>query len=290
MIYGCKPAPISVLGRIPRLGTLVGASLGLCFGQAQAEQTSLQWVGCGISKKAYVTALAEAYERKTDVKIDLHGGGATKGIREVASIGADIGGSCRRKLRGVAEESDAELVPVAWDALVVITHPDNPVDDITLDRLRAVMLGQIDDWSLLGGDRAPIRLFVREGRISGVGHALRKLVFNDSELEFGAADERFPSSGPLEKAVETTPEASPLPVSAVPANETSRFCAWRARNRATKTYAAEITFCIGPCTWCTTNDRRRRTRSRSSFSSRTVTREWKSSRPTVPCPIWPPCT
>ncbi len=186
---------------------LTTALLSMAWAQAQAEQATLRWVGCGISKKSYVTALAKAYEERTGVKIDLQGGGATKGIREVAAIEADVGGSCRRKLRGASEESAAELVPVAWDALVAITHSDNPVEDISVAQLQGVMLGEIDNWSELGGPDAEIELYVREGKISGVGHALRKVLFNDPELEFDTADQRFPSSGPLEKAVAASPHS-----------------------------------------------------------------------------------
>lgn len=91
------------------------------------QQAPLRWVGCGISKKAYMVALAEAYEKKTGVKIDLEGGGATRGIREVAASTADIGGSCRRRIFGAEAERSVTQVPVAWDALVVIVNKNNPV-------------------------------------------------------------------------------------------------------------------------------------------------------------------
>ena len=183
------------------------ALLSMTWAQAQADQTTLRWVGCGISKKSYVTALAKAYEERTGIKVDLQGGGATKGIRDVAAIEADVGGSCRRKLQGASVESAAKLVPVAWDALAVITHKDNPVDNISVAQLQDMMRGEIDNWSELGGPDADIELFVREGKISGVGHALRAVLFNDPELEFGAADQRFASSGPLEKAVTAAPHS-----------------------------------------------------------------------------------
>ena len=49
--------------------------------------------------------------------------------------------------------------PVAWDALVVITHKDNPVNDISLENLRAVYRGQITNWKELGGpDRSTTAL------------------------------------------------------------------------------------------------------------------------------------
>lgn len=165
------------------------------------EPVTLRWVGCGISKKAYLTALAAAYEKKTGVHIDIQGGGATRGIRDVAASNADIGGSCRRHIRGVGEERGVSMIPVAWDALVVIVNKDNPVKSITMEDLRKVYLGEITNWKMLGGNDQPIKLFARNGKISGVGRTTRKLLFGNYKQEF-AATEFFKSSGPLEKQIE----------------------------------------------------------------------------------------
>ena len=50
-----------------------------------ADET-LKWAGCGISKKAFMSEMSKAYTKKTGVKVDLSGGGATKGIRNAAFI------------------------------------------------------------------------------------------------------------------------------------------------------------------------------------------------------------
>lgn len=168
---------------------------------AANEPVTLRWVGCGISKKAYMVALAEAYEKRTGVHIDIQGGGATRGIRETAAGNADIGGSCRRHMRGVDEERGVTMIPVAWDALVVIVNKENPVNSITIEDLRKVYLGEINNWKDLGGRDQPIKLFARKGKISGVGRTTRKLLFGNYDQEF-AATEVFPSSGPLEKQIE----------------------------------------------------------------------------------------
>lgn len=181
--------------------SLLAIGLLLNMGQAIAEEpVTLKWVGCGISKKAFMKELAAAYQKKTGVVIDIQGGGATRGIREVAANTADMGGACRHKIGNAPEESSAYLEPVAWDALVVIVHPDNPVDNITFDQIRGVYLGKITNWKQLGGNDAPIRLMARKGKISGVGRALRKLVFANYNQEFKPT-EFVKSSGPLEKAV-----------------------------------------------------------------------------------------
>jgi len=183
------------------LFTLLSIALLLNMGQAIAEEpVTLKWVGCGISKKAFMKELAAGYQKKTGVIIDIQGGGATRGIRETAANNSDMGGSCRYKIGSAPEESLAILEPVAWDALVVIVHPDNPVDNITFDQIRGIYLGKITNWKELGGNDAPIRLMARKGKISGVGRAMRKLVFANYNQEFKAT-EFVKSSGPLEKAV-----------------------------------------------------------------------------------------
>ncbi len=185
-------------------GFLIMLSLSLA-GAAQA-QTVLHWAGCGITKKAFMAELANAYEKKTGVKIVLDGGGAAKGIRRVADRSVALGGSCRPKLAHVPEEMRARLNPVAWDALTVIVHPDNPVDNITLTQLRAVLEGRITNWKALGGPDRPLELLARKSRFSGVGRVLRELLFNDYEKVF-VASKFYKSSGPLEKAVEQNPNA-----------------------------------------------------------------------------------
>jgi len=166
-----------------------------------AETETLNWVGCGITKKAFMASLAEAYEKKTGVHIKIHGGGATRGIRDVAALKAEIGGSCRYKIEDAAEETSAVLDPVAWDALVIIVHKSNPVESITMRQIYDIYLGKTTNWQELGGKDAKIEVFARKGKISGVGRALRKLVFANYEQDF-AADQFFKSSGPLEKAIE----------------------------------------------------------------------------------------
>ncbi|MCB0219305.1 MAG: phosphate ABC transporter substrate-binding protein [Chrysiogenetes bacterium] len=178
---------------------------------ARAQTRHITWTGCGISRKAFMGEIAAAYEKETGIKIVLSGGGATKGIRDVAAGEADLGGSCRQHLLGkggapIPEETEAQLIQVGWDALVAVTHPDNPVSSIEIDQLRKVFAGEITNWKDLGGPDQPITLMVREGKESGVGHMFRLLVLRDPGFEFAAAGAQvFASTGPIEKAVAATP-------------------------------------------------------------------------------------
>ncbi len=170
------------------------------------QALELSWVGCGITRNAFMADLAAAYKEKTGVDITIAGGGATKGIREITSKQADIGGACRFKLDSSREEASANMIPVAWDALVVVVHKSNPIDSISLLQLRRLYQGKITNWSQLGGENQQVELLVRKGKISGVGYTLRQHLFEDPDVVF-KSKYVFPSSGPLEKTVEKNPNA-----------------------------------------------------------------------------------
>jgi phosphate transport system substrate-binding protein len=168
---------------------------------------TLSWAGCGITKKAFMSELAAAYEKKSGIHIELEGGGATKGIREIAARKVDFAGSCRFRVEqdGVSP-AKVQFNPVAWDALTVVVNKSNPIESINLDQLKDVYLGKITNWSALGGPDQPLELLVRNGKISGVGYTIRKLLFGDVNIDFEGS-QSYESSGPLEKAVEVNPNA-----------------------------------------------------------------------------------
>jgi len=168
---------------------------------------TLIWAGCGITKKAFMAELAKAYEKKTGIKIVLEGGGATRGIRDTVAHRVDFGGSCRMTLPSSdRSELYAQLHPVAWDALAVIVHKTNPLHNITTNQIRAIYEGRITNWQQLGLNNAPIHLYIRHGKISGVGYAIRQYIFKDSNKNFVTHSQYIMhSSGPLEQAIEKDP-------------------------------------------------------------------------------------
>jgi phosphate transport system substrate-binding protein len=183
------------------IAVVAGSLLSVSVSQASAnDQSVINWAGCGITKKAFMQELAIEYEKRTGIKINLAGGGATAGIRKAAAGEIDIGGACRTSLADNPQERDAHQIPIAWDALVVIINKDNPVENISLHQLQQLYLGKIRNWKQLGGNDAPIELYIRRGKLSGVGRTLRELVFHDFNQDFKA---RYveKSSGPVEKGV-----------------------------------------------------------------------------------------
>jgi phosphate transport system substrate-binding protein len=171
--------------------------------QQDPTEPTLSWRGCGITKKAFMERCATVYSEKTGVNIRLTGGGATLGIEAAGQGGADFGGTCRACLSSRNEDKmPLALTVVAWDALVVVVHPDNPLDSITPEQLKAVLQQEITDWGELGGKPGRIITIARKGKISGVGFMTRKLIFGDAEADYGKRVIRLQSSGPVEELLE----------------------------------------------------------------------------------------
>jgi len=171
------------------------------------DDNTIRWAGCGITKKAFMAELAKGYEKKTGVKVLLAGGGATRGIRDTSTMKIDMGGSCRMSLPETnRSELYASLHPVAWDALAIIVHKSNPLKNLSTRQIKDIYNGKISNWKELGGKDGPIKLYARQGNISGVGYAIRQYIFKDGGMEFRTRY-KVRSSGPLEKAVEKDPLA-----------------------------------------------------------------------------------
>ncbi len=148
---------------------------------------------------------AEVYSEKAGIQIRLTGGGATLGIEAAGQGGADFGGTCRACLSSRNEDKmPLDLTVVAWDALVVVVHPDNPLESITPAQLKDVLQQKITDWSELGGKPGRIVTVARKGKTSGVGYMTRKLIFGNADADYGKHVIRLQSSGPVEELLEET--------------------------------------------------------------------------------------
>jgi len=184
-------------------------TLGLMAAATAQALEVVKWTGCGISKKAFMLEAAKAYKKATGVTIALSGGGATKGIRDAGAGKADLGGSCRMSLPGQfpAEEGQVYMTVAAWDALVPIVNANNPVNGISTAQLKDVLTGKITNWKELGGPDHAILVVARKGKISGVGYMVRKIIFNDANVDFAPNALLVKSSGPLENKIKSDPFA-----------------------------------------------------------------------------------
>ena len=126
----------------------------------------------------YMEVLAEKYEELyPGTVIDVQGGGSSAGITAVNSGAADIGMSSRMLKEG--EDNPYKLI--AKDGLAIIVHPDNPVDDLTVEEIRSIYTQEINNWKDVGGNDAKINVVTREEG-SGTRDAFEELVMGDDKI------------------------------------------------------------------------------------------------------------
>lgn len=109
---------------------------------------------------------AEEFQRKNPrAVVSVTGGGSGVGITALINGTCDIAVSSRPiEPKEVAAAKRRNFVPkeipVAIDGIAVVVHPSNPVKSLTVDQVRDIYTGRINNWSQLG---------VNAGRIVAVG-------------------------------------------------------------------------------------------------------------------------
>ena len=176
-----------------------------------------------MSNVGYLTDLAKDYERLTGQSILVRGGGSVLGLEELRSGKTDFAASCRGREPG--DPDDVEFIQAAWDALVFIVHPSNPLASISLADVQGIYAGRIRDWGQLKGaaraDRAA-RLPPPEGPERGRGFDEGTWCSPGRSRSGHPGTATLASTGIVEQIVEKTPAASRPRGSPAPASARSR--------------------------------------------------------------------
>ena len=118
--------------------------------------------------------------------------GSGDAFRALIDQSAQIGMAARRirpeEARALRDAGAGNMVDpanehiVAIDSLVVITHPNNPVQSLSMSDLAAIYSGQITNWNQVGGEDIPITVIDRQ-RGSGTRSVFKNAVFGTSDIE-----------------------------------------------------------------------------------------------------------
>ncbi len=132
-------------------------------------------------------AWAEQYRVvRPDVSIAVTGGGSGTGIAALMNGTVDIANSSREiKEEEFAAAQAGGVQPhefvVAIDALAIIVHPDNPVEQLTIAQLAAIYTGRVTNWSQVGGVDGDIVLLSRESNSGTHVYFLEEVVRGGEE-------------------------------------------------------------------------------------------------------------
>ncbi|MHC1748840.1 MAG: phosphate ABC transporter substrate-binding protein [Cellulosilyticaceae bacterium] len=119
--------------------------------------------------------LAAVYSGKNpSLKIEVQGVGSSAGIKAASDGTAQIGMSSRvlkdeEKSLGLVETT------IAYDGIAVVTHPSNPVKDLSKDQIKDIFQGKIKNWKEVGGNDQDIILVARESG-SGTRDAFEEIL------------------------------------------------------------------------------------------------------------------
>ena len=112
--------------------------------------------------------IAEAYMKEhPDVAISISGGGSGNGIKALIDKTTDIANSSRTIMpeeaaRAKAKGASPTEFIVAHDCIVPAVHPENPLNNITLDQLKSIYKGEVRNWKQIGGADRPIVIISRD--------------------------------------------------------------------------------------------------------------------------------
>lgn len=184
----------------------LAALLGACFTTiASAAGPTLVWRGDVATGSAVVQDAAKAWAKSGHGKLEVQPFNTASGIDAVSHGSADIAGSARPS-NGDAEEAPLTFTPVGWDALVMVTHPSNPVSNLSLKQLHDIYYGKITNWNQVGGSDEPIDVYAVASPGDGVEFSLRKLLFGRGNQPV-AAPRLYMNTGKLEEGVVLDPKA-----------------------------------------------------------------------------------
>jgi phosphate transport system substrate-binding protein len=165
---------------------------------------ALVWRGDYATARGVVEDVSKAWEKSGKGRIEIQPFNTASGLDAVAHGLADIAGSARNSAGG--NETDLVFTPVAFDALVMITHPSNGTGNLTVKQLHDIYFGKITNWKDVGGKDAPINLYAVASPGDGVEYSLRRLIFGRGNQPV-AAPRLYVNTAKLEEAVTLDPNA-----------------------------------------------------------------------------------
>jgi len=161
-------------------------------------------------------AWAESYTSHfPDVRISVTGGGSGTGIAALINGTVDIANASRKIKAEELENAKANGISpvehvVARDAIAIVIHPDNPVDQLTIRQLSDIYSGLVTNWAEVGGQDRPIVLLSRESNSGTHVYFLEQVVRQgdkQDETLFSPDTLLLPSSEGISAEVRQNPNA-----------------------------------------------------------------------------------
>ncbi|MBU2538481.1 MAG: PstS family phosphate ABC transporter substrate-binding protein [Proteobacteria bacterium] len=188
------------------LGLLLATALTGCDSgpsQQSASVQSLSIKGSDTMVHLVSSWTEEFMKAHADIDISVTGGGSGTGIAALINGTTDICAASRgmkeKELKLAKENNITPLeISVARDGIVLIVHPENLVNNLTIDQLRLIYTGKVTNWKEVGGADTPILLLSRESS-SGTFVFFQEHVLNKED--FSPSARLLPGTSALVQSV-----------------------------------------------------------------------------------------
>lgn len=122
--------------------------------------------GSGTVGRGIVLPNIEAIQETSGVTLEVVVNGSGNGLKDLAAGRADMAmisapieveaDIVNTATPGALDIGNMQVFEIGSAEIFFVVHPDNPVQSLTADQMLAVLTGEVDNWSGLGGADAPI--------------------------------------------------------------------------------------------------------------------------------------
>lgn len=138
--------------------------------------------------------------------VSVIGGGSGVGISALMDGSTDIAMSSRslkmdEKLKLQESGKNVKTIIMAYDALSVIVHPSNKVNQLTREQLNGMFTGKIKNWKEVGGDDMQIIVYSRETSSGTYEFFKEKILLNKN---YASTALMMPATGAIMQSVSQT--------------------------------------------------------------------------------------
>ena len=173
-----------------------------CSPQGVQSKKHMVTVAGSTSVMPFTEKLAEHFMvDHPDFTVDVQGGGSTAGIQACLNNTVNIGMSSRQLKN---EEKVLNQIIICYDGISLVVNPKNPINELSLEDIRAIFSGKISNWNELGWVDRKIDAVTREEG-SGTRGSFEELVMKGVEIDDGIMVQD--SNGSVKEVVATDPYA-----------------------------------------------------------------------------------
>ncbi len=156
---------------------------------AASPTPSILRIAGSTSMEPLLRDLAQAFSSQhPDVSLDIRGGDTALGLELLTRSEVDMAAA---SWLPTDIPTHQVAIPIAWDGLAIIVHPDNPLEELTLFQLRQLFAGWASRWQDVGApvteeeDVLTIQVLSREDG-SGTRAVFEQQVMGDERVTLAA--------------------------------------------------------------------------------------------------------